>query len=576
LRERGAAMKIKSESDLKKISDEAKSKLVPSEVRIQVGTATCGLAKRAKATKEVLESEVKRQKLKAKIIEVGCNGMCYQEPIVDVIQKGKPKITYGTMTVDKVAQLVKALKEKTVLKENLLFRTDEEEILITDEKASYVSDQSPEPLQEVTEYHQYPFYQKQKKIVLRNSGLIDPRSIEEYIACGGYRSLAKALTMSAEYIIKEVTDSGLRGRGGAGFPTGAKWKACQEVQGDTKYVIANGSEGDPDIGMHRSMLEGDPHSVLEGMMIAAYAVGASRGYLYVSNNYPLALENSKEALRQAKEYGLLGENILGSSFSFEVEVDEGGGAYVCGEETALITSLEGNYGEPRPRPPFPAQKGLWDQPTVVNNIETLANIPVIIAKGGNWFSSIGTKGNTGTKVISLNGSINNSCLIEVPLGMSLKDIIKIGGGVSEGKKFKALTTGGPSGGVLPAKLASLPLNYDELGKAGSLLGSGITVIDNDVNMVELTRYFMSFFKEETCGKCTTCREGVKKIHEILEEICQGHGEMEDIPLLERMSQPIIDGSLCALGKAIPNAVLSTIKHFKNEYKDYIKGKKVSN
>lgn len=569
-------MKIKSESDLKKISDEAKSKLVPSEVRIQVGTATCGLAKRAKATKEVLESEVKRQKLKAKIIEVGCNGMCYQEPIVDVIQKGKPKITYGTMTVDKVAQLVKALKEKTVLKENLLFRTDEEEILITDEKASYVSDQSPEPLQEVTEYHQYPFYQKQKKIVLRNSGLIDPRSIEEYIACGGYRSLAKALTMSAEYIIKEVTDSGLRGRGGAGFPTGAKWKACQEVQGDTKYVIANGSEGDPDIGMHRSMLEGDPHSVLEGMMIAAYAVGASRGYLYVSNNYPLALENSKEALRQAKEYGLLGENILGISFSFEVEVDEGGGAYVCGEETALITSLEGNYGEPRPRPPFPAQKGLWDQPTVVNNIETLANIPVIIAKGGNWFSSIGTKGNTGTKVISLNGSINNSCLIEVPLGMSLKDIIKIGGGVSEGKKFKALTTGGPSGGVLPAKLASLPLNYDELGKAGSLLGSGITVIDNDVNMVELTRYFMSFFKEETCGKCTTCREGVKKIHEILEEICQGHGEMEDIPLLERMSQPIIDGSLCALGKAIPNAVLSTIKHFKNEYKDYIKGKKVSN
>jgi len=569
-------MKIKSESDLKKISDGAKRKLLPSEVRIQVGTATCGLAKRAKTLKEALESEVKRQKLNAKIIEVGCNGMCYREPIVDVIQKGKPKITYGAMTVDKVNQLVKALKDKTVFKENILFRTDGEEILITDEKISYVSDQFPESLREVTEYHQYPFYQKQKKIVLRNSGLIDPRSIEEYIACGGYRSLAKALNMSAEYIIKEVTDSGLRGRGGAGFPTGAKWKACQEAQGDTKYIIANGSEGDPDIGMHRSMLEGDPHSVLEGMIIAAYAVGASRGYLYVSNNYPLALENSREALRQAKECRLLGENILGSSFSFEVEVDEGGGAYVCGEETALITSLEGNYGEPRPRPPFPAQKGLWNQPTIVNNIETFANIPVIIAKGGNWFSRIGTKDNTGTKVISLNGSINNPCLVEVPLGMSLKDLIEVGGGVSEGKKCKALTTGGPSGGVLPAKAARLPLNYDELGKAGSLLGSGVTVIDDDVSMVELARYFLSFFKEETCGKCTTCREGVKKMHEILEEICQGRGEMEDITLLERMSQPMIDGSLCALGKTIPNAVMSTIKHFRNEYRDYIKGKKVSN
>lgn len=569
-------MKIKSESDLKKIGENAKRGLLLSEVRIQVGAATCGLAKRAQALREVLTSEVKRQKLKAKIIEVGCNGICYKEPIVDVIQKGKPKITYGAMTIDQVAPLVKAIKNGTVLKEHLLFKTDEEETLITGEKISYLSGQPSKALQEVIGYHQHPFYQKQKKIVLRNSGLIDPKSIEEYIARGGYRSLAKALTMSAEYIVKEVITSGLRGRGGAGFPTGAKWKACQEAHGDTKHVIANGSEGDPDIGMHRSMLEGDPHSVLEGMMIAAYAVGASRGYLYVSNNYPLALENSKEAIRQVKECGLLGKNILGSSFNFEVEVDEGGGAYVCGEETALITSLEGNYGEPRPRPPFPAQKGLWDQPTVVNNIETLANIPVIIAKGGNWFSSIGTKGNTGTKVISLNGSINNPCLIEVPLGMSLKDIIEIGGGVSEGKKFKAFTTGGPSGGVLPAKSVKLSLNYDELGKAGSLLGSGITIIDDEVNMVELTRYFLSFFKDETCGKCTTCREGIKKMYEILEEICQGNGEMEDLALLEKMSQPMIDGSLCALGKTIPNAVLSTIKHFKNEYRDYIKGKKAAN
>jgi len=320
-------MKIKSADDLKKISEKAKKALLSSEVRIQIGAATCGQAKRATILKEVLESEVKRQKIKATIVEVGCNGMCYQEPIVDVIQKGKPKLTYGSMTVDKVAPLVKALKEKTVMKENLLFRTDEEESLITGEKTSYLTDQSSKSFKEAApEYHQYPFYQQQEKIVLRNSGIIDPKSIEEYIACGGYIGLAKAVAMSAEKIIKEVTDSGLRGRGGAGFPTGEKWKACQEAQGDTKYVVANGSEGDPDIGMHRSMLEGDPHSVLEGMIIAACAVGASKGYIYVSNNYPLALENIKEAVGQAKECGLLGENILGSEFNFEVEVDEGGGA----------------------------------------------------------------------------------------------------------------------------------------------------------------------------------------------------------------------------------------------------------
>jgi len=537
-------MKIKSADDLKKISAKAKKDILSSEVRIQIGAATCGQAKRAGTLKEVLESEVKRQKLKATIVEVGCNGMCYQEPIVDVIQKGKPKLTYGSMTVDKVAPLVKALKEKTVMKENLLFRTDEEESLITGEKTSYLTDQSSKSFKGAAlEYHQYPFYQQQEKIVLRNSGIIDPKSIEEYIARGGYIGLAKAVATSAEKIIQEVTDSGLRGRGGAGFPTGAKWKVCQEAQGDKKYVVANGSEGDPDIGMHRSMLEGDPHSMLEGMIIAACAVGASKGYIYVSNNYPLALRNIKEAVGQAKECGLLGENILGSKFSFEVEVDEGGGAYVCGEETALITSLEGKYGEPRPRPPFPAQKGLWDQPTVVNNIETLANIPVIIARGGSWFR---------------------------------KKVIGIGGDIIKEKKLKAFTTGGPSGGVLPAKSASLSLTYDELSKAGSLLGSGITLIDDDVSMVGLARYFINFFKEETCGKCTTCREGVKKMYEILDEICQGRGEMEDLDFLERMSQPMIDGSLCALGKTVPIAVTSTIKHFKDEYKTQIKDKKAIN
>jgi NADH:ubiquinone oxidoreductase subunit F (NADH-binding)/(2Fe-2S) ferredoxin len=564
-------MKIKSESDLKKIGDKARETLISSAVRIHVGTSTCGLARKANLLKEALEAEIKKQNLKAQVVEVGCNGMCYQEPIVDVLQEGKPKITYGAMTPDQAAPLVKAITKGTILKDHILYRTDEETNLMSDEPVRYASDQPAQPLKEITEYHEYPFYQKQHKIALRNVGLIDPASIEEYISFGGYKGLALALKTSPEKVIQEVITSGLRGRGGAGFPTGTKWKACQEAQGTTKYVVANGSEGDPDIGMHRSMMEGDPHSVLEGLIIAAYAVGASRGYIYISNNYPLALEKIKEAVRQAHDHGLLGENILGTSFSFDVTVDQGGGAYVCGEETALISSLEGRYGEPRPRPPFPAQKGLWDQPTVVNNIETLANIPAIIARGGKWFSTIGIKGNTGTKVLSLNGSIAHPCLIEVPLGISLKEIIALGGGVCEGKELKALTIGGPSGGVLPAQSAKLPLSYDELNKAGSLLGSGITVIDNEVNMADLAHYFLTFFKEETCGKCTTCREGVKKMCEIVGEIRDGRGAVADLTLLERMAQPMIDGSLCALGKTVPIAVTSTIKHFKNDYSAYIKG-----
>ena len=488
-------MKIKSESDLKKIGDKARETLVSSAARIHVGTSTCGLAKQAHLVKEALEEEIKKQKLKAQVVEVGCNGMCHQEPIVEVVQKGKPKITYGAMTPDQVAPLVKAITKGTILKDAVLYRTDEDTNLINNEPVRYASDKSAQPLKEITEYHEHPFYQKQQNIALRNAGLIDPTSIEEYISLGGYRGLAQALSTSPGKVIQEVITSGLRGRGGAGFPTGTKWKTCQEAQGTAKYVVANGSEGDPDIGMHRSMMEGDPHSVLEGLIIAAYAVGASKGYIYISSNYSLALEKVKEAVRQARDHGLLGEKILGTTFSFDVTIDQGGGSYVCGEETALITSLEGSYGEPRPRPPFPAQKGLWDQPTVVNNIETLANIPAIIARGGKWFSAIGIKGNTGTKVISLNGSIAHPCLVEVPLGTSLKEIIALGGGVSDGKKLKALTIGGPSGGVLPAQSAKLPLSYDELNKAGALLGSGITVIDNEVNMADLAHYFLTFFKD---------------------------------------------------------------------------------
>ena len=568
-------MKVKSERDLKTLGTKARKHMSDEGLRIQVGTSTCGLARRADLLKKALEAEVAKQGIAAHIVEVGCNGMCYQEPIVDVIQKGRPKITYGALTADKAAQVVKAIKSESLLEEHALFRTDYEENLITGETVPYVSGQAPQHLEQLPEYRAYPFYQKQQKIALRNVGLIDPNSLDEYLAFGGYSALAKALTLPAGEVIQEVVTSGLRGRGGAGFPTGTKWKACQEAPGSTKYVVANGSEGDPDIGMHRSMMEGDPHTVLEGMIIAAYAVGASRGFIYVSTHYPAALTKIKEAVRQAYEHGLLGDAILGSSFSFEVTVEEGGGGYVCGEETALITSLEGSFGEPRPRPPFPSQKGLWGQPTVVNNLETLALVPAIIARGGKWFSSIGRKGNTGTKVISLNGSITRPCLLEVPLGITLEDIIAIGGGVSTGKKLKALTIGGPSGGVLPAQSVNLSLTYDELTGAGAILGAGLTVIDDTVNMADLTHYFLNFFKEETCGKCTTCREGVKKMCEVVGELCQGLGTPEDITLLEKMAQPMIDGSLCALGKTVPNVVTSTIKHFAPDYQHYIKGKQAS-
>jgi NADH:ubiquinone oxidoreductase subunit F (NADH-binding)/(2Fe-2S) ferredoxin len=564
-------MKVTNEKDLKALGTQAGKKMSEAALRIQVGTSTCGLSRRADLLKKALEAEVKKQGLAADIVEVGCNGMCYQEPIVDVIQKGRPKITYGAVTADKAAALVKAIKSGSVLKEHALFRTDAEENVIAGESIPYGTDEAPQPLKELPERGSYPFYQKQQKIALRNAGLIDPNCIDEYIAFGGYSALAAALAMPAMQVIQEVITSGLRGRGGAGFPTGIKWKTCSEAAGEVKYVVANGSEGDPDIGMHRSMMEGDPHAVLEGLIIAAYAVGASKGFIYVSTHYPAALAKIREAVRQAYDYGLLGEAVLGSTFSFDVIIDEGSGGYVCGEETALITTLEGRYGEPRPRPPFPAQKGLWGQPTVVNNLETLAMVPAIIARGGKWFSGIGTTGNAGTKVLSLNGSITRPCLVEVPLGTTLEEIIAIGGGVSAGKKLKAVTIGGPSGSVLPAQSVKLPLTYDDLNKAGAILGAGFTVIDDSVNMADLALYFLNFFKEETCGKCTTCREGVKKMCELVGELCQGQGRQGHIDLLKQMSQPMIDGSLCALGKTVPVVITSTLKHFAADYSHYIKG-----
>jgi NADH-quinone oxidoreductase subunit F len=421
-----------------------------------------------------------------------------------------------------------------------------------------------------------PFYKGQRRLVFGNNGLIEPTSIEDYLALGGYSALAKVLLgMKPEAVIDEVKKSGLQGRGGGGFPTGRKWESCRKAEGDRRYVIVNADEGDPGAYMDRSTLEGNPHSVLEGLIIGAYAVGAHEGYIYVRNEYPLAVENVTLAVKQAEEQGLLGKNILGSKFDFTVRINRGGGAFVCGESTALMASLEGKAGEPRAKYVHTVEKGLFEQPTVLNNVETWANVPLIISNGAQWFSEIGTKGSKGTKIFSLVGKVNNTGLIEVPMGMTLREIVnQIGGGIRDGKKFKGVQTGGPSGGVIPESLLDLPVDFDELSKAGSMMGSGgMVVMDEDTCMVDVARYFVDFLEGESCGKCTPCREGLKRMGEVLGRITEGRGKMSDLALLERMSSAIKDSALCALGGTAPNPVLTTLQYFRDEYEVHIKQKK---
>jgi NADH:ubiquinone oxidoreductase subunit F (NADH-binding)/(2Fe-2S) ferredoxin len=565
-------MKIKSADDLKKAQAKAAKSLLPSEMRVTVGASTCGNSQGASQVMELLKEGLKKGKAKATIVPVGCNGLCHKEPVVEVIQKGKPRVVYGPILSEDVPGFVTAITKGGVFKEKALHRIDSETRLIDDQAVRYASEKVSGEMASLPVDEGLSFFKKQLKISMRNCGTVDPESIEEYIGRGGYGSLAKALKAGKPAsVIDEATKSGLRGRGGAGFPAGLKWKACRDAKGQPKYVVCNASEGDPDIGMHKSLLEGDPHSVLEGMIIGAYAVGASEGHVYVSDGYDHAAHVMEKAVRDAQEWGLLGNNILGSGMSFRVTVKQGGGAYICGEETALLGSLEGDFGEPRQRPPFPAESGLMDKPTVVNSVETWSAIPVIVAKGGAWFAKIGTKQSTGTKVISISGSVNTPCLVEVPMGTKVKEVIDVmGGGLPGGKKLKAVCTGGPSGGILPAKSVNTPITYEDLTKAGTLLGAGgFVVIDDGVDMVEFARYLTRFFEQESCGKCTTCREGSKRLREILDDLCEGRGRAGDIQLLQNMSQPIHDGSFCALGKTLANPILSTIRHFKGEYEKRI-------
>jgi len=560
--------KIKTKDDLKRIKEKGTKSISPDKIKIVVGMATCGLATGSGEVFQTLSQEVEKQKLGYIVAQTGCLGFCQKEPLVEVRIPGKPAVIYQEMNSKKSKELLTALTGKEAKKEWALARLGNGD--------GTQKELTSEGLGEIPLYNQLPFFKKQQKIALRNCGFIDPDNIEEYIARGGYFSLEKALkTLSPQEIIDEVKKSGLRGRGGAGFPTGLKWGYCRLAPGEVKYVICNGDEGDPGAYMDRSVLEGDPHSVLEGMLIGGYAIGAKEGYIYVRAEYPLAIKKLKKAIQQAEEYGLLGENILGTGFGFQIKLNRGGGAFVCGEETALIASIEGKVGEPKLRPPYPAEKGLWDKPTNINNVETWANIPVIIEQGWNWFSQIGTQKSKGTKVFSLVGKVKNTGLLEVPMGVTLKEIIfDIGEGILNDKKFKAIQTGGPSGGCIPAELIDLKVDYEELSQAGSMMGSGgMIVMDENTCMVDVARYFLGFLKDESCGKCTSCREGIIRLHQILTNICEGKGKQGDIELLEELSSTVQAVSLCGLGGTAPNPVLSTLRYFRDEYEAHIKDKK---
>ena len=495
-----------------------------------------------------LEKEVK-------VIKTGCFGLCALGPVVVVYPEGA---FYSMVKPEDVEEIVKEHLLKGRIVKRLLYEETVEN-------------------EEVKSLNEVDFYKKQMRIALRNCGVIDPENIEEYIGTDGYKALGKVLTeMTPDEVIEEIKKSGLRGRGGAGFPTGMKWMFTAKADGSNgKYVACNADEGDPGAFMDRSVLEGDPHSVIEAMAIAAYAVGADQGYIYIRAEYPIAVERLRIAIKQAKEYGLLGNNIFGTDFCFDLDIRLGAGAFVCGEETALLTSIEGMRGEPRPRPPFPANKGLWQKPTLLNNVETYANITQIILNGADWFTQIGTEKSKGTKVFALGGKIKNTGLVEIPMGTTLREVVEeIGGGIPNGKKFKAAQTGGPSGGCIPASLIDTPIDYDSLISIGSMMGSGgLIVMDEDTCMVDIAKFFLEFTVDESCGKCTPCRVGTKRMLEILERITNGQGTMEDIDKLEELAEGIKSTALCGLGQTAPNPVLSTLHYFRDEYIAHVKDKK---
>jgi NADH:ubiquinone oxidoreductase subunit F (NADH-binding)/(2Fe-2S) ferredoxin/Pyruvate/2-oxoacid:ferredoxin oxidoreductase delta subunit len=546
------ATKLNTSLDLAMLRERLAAGLDPRRVTISVCADTaCHVRGGMELVKE-FRAQIRAAGLEhVEVCATGCHGFCEKGPLVVIHPR---KLFYaGVQPKDVCAIIEKSVRGGEVV-DSLLYSdpVSKRKCLMEDE---------------------VPFYSKQQKLVLRNTGKIDPTDIESYILRNGYAALSIALThMSPEDVIREVLSAGLRGRGGGGFPTGKKWEICRAQPGEQKYVICNGDEGDPGAFMDRSVMEGDPHSVLEGMTIGAYAIGASRGYIYVRGEYPMAVVNLNVAIAQARARGLLGAKILGTDFSFDVELVRGAGAFVCGEETGMIASIQGDIGSPRQRPPYPAESGLWGQPTNINNVETWANVPVIIERGADWFAGIGTKGSKGTKVFSLVGKVQNTGLVEVPMGTTLREIVyEIGGGIQKKRKFKAVQTGGPSGGCIPESLLDLPVDFDKLKEVGAMMGSGgLIVMDERTCMVDVAKYFLNFLVDESCGKCTPCREGVSQMYEVLCRITEGKGREGDIDLLQELATYVKDSSLCMLGGTAPNPVLSTLRYFRAEYEAHIK------
>ena len=549
--------RIKSIPDLEQaIENQTNIRKSEKKSILTVSAGTCGQARGSLKVIESMEQIIKKEKLenKVKVKITGCHGYCEAEPNIIIHPK------------DIFYQKVQPINAKEIISETILNNKVIESLLFLDLETGEI----------VSKENDIPFYKKQKRIILGDNALIDPTDINDYFSIGGYSSLVKVLkNMSPGDVIETVKQSGIRGRGGAGFPTGDKWEFTRKAKEKTKYIICNADEGDPGAYMDRSLLEGNPHRVLEGMIIGAFAIGAEEGYIYVRDEYPLAVDNITIAISQAEEIGLLGEKILGTDLNFKLHIVKGAGAFVCGEETALIASVEGKLGEPRQRPPFPAVKGLWKKPTNINNVETWANIPIITDKGADWFSQIGTNGSKGTKIFSLVGKINNTGLVEVPMGITLKEIIfDIGGGIPGGKKFKAVQTGGPSGGCIPKEKLDLPIDYESLAQAGSIMGSGgMIVMDENTCMVDIAKFFLNFLRDESCGKCISCREGTQRMWEIVKDISEGKGKEGDIELLEKLAKATKDASMCGLGQTAANPVLSTLRYFKEEYEHHIRYKK---
>ena len=534
---------------------------------VYVGMGTCGRAAGADEVLAGIREHLKELQVAADIVKVGCIGPCYLEPLVDVQLPGRPRVSYGNMTAELAARTLDELLAGTVPKRHLVGQFDGNGDDVGGE--GHAGDGHPVAFDGVPRFADHPMLQHQVRIVLRNCGVIDPEQVDHYLARGGYRAIEACLEMSPEQVIDAVRRSGLRGRGGAGFPTWQKWTFCRETPSDQRYLICNADEGDPGAFMNRSLIEGDPHAVLEGMLVAAYAIGAEHGYVYIRAEYPLAIERLRSAIAAMTKLGLLGEHVLGTDFSFDVKLKEGAGAFVCGEETALIASIEGRRGMPRTRPPFPAVEGLWGKPTIIDNVETLATLPAIVTRGPDWYAGFGTEASKGTKTFSLVGKVRRTGLVEVPLGTTLRTVIyDVGGGLV--KDFKAVQTGGPSGGCLGEEFLDTPIDYESLAAAGSIMGSGgLIVVDRDTCIVDTARYFLGFTQDESCGKCVPCRVGTGKMVEMLDRICAGQGEPADLDRLERLARVVERSSLCGLGQTAPNPVLTALKYFRGEFLEHV-------